>query len=84
MASLPVPDMRAFGVEVARLRRGRGWSIDRLAEEADISRKTVIAIEGAQKGLRVSTAHAIAHALGVPLGELMGPICARHARGDVQ
>jgi DNA-binding XRE family transcriptional regulator len=75
----PVPDLVAFGHEVARLRRERGWSIDVLAETAGISRKTVINVEGAKKGLRLSTAHDIAHALDVPLSELVVKLCERHS-----
>ena len=76
----PVPDLRAFGHEVARLRRAKGWSIDALAEAAGISRKTVMNVESARKGLRLTTAHDLAHALDVPLGELVAPLCARHTR----
>lgn len=60
---------------MARLRRERGWSIDRLAEAADVSRKTVINVENAHKGLRLSTAHA----LGVPLAELVVALDAPHS-----
>ena len=65
------PDLAALGHEVARRRQARGWSIDRLAEEAGISRKTVMSVEHATKGLKVATAYAVAQALGVSLAELV-------------
>lgn len=75
----PVADLRAFGVEVARLRHERGWSIDALAEAAGVSRKTIMNVEGAKKGLRLTTAHDIAHALEVPLPDLVKAVCSRHS-----
>ena len=76
--SLPVPDLRALGVEVARRRREKGWSIDRLAEASGTHRKTIIQIEAGRVAAKVSTLHALAHALGVPLPELVSALCARH------
>lgn len=70
--------MRAFGVHVARLRRDRGLTIDALAGKAHLDRKTVIAIEAGRKVARLTTTHSLAHALGVPMSELVRPICARH------
>lgn len=72
------PDLRALGVEVARLRRARGWSIERLAEAAGISRKAVIQIEAGRVAARITTLHAVAHALAVPIGELVGVVCHEH------
>lgn len=74
----PTADLRAFGHEVARLRAQKGWSIDTLAEAAGVSRKTIMNIEHASKGLRLSTAHDLAHALGVSLPDLVRPVCAGH------
>ncbi|RZU62234.1 helix-turn-helix domain-containing protein [Zhihengliuella halotolerans] len=76
----PVPDLRALGVEVARLRRERGMSIDRLAETAGIHRKSIIEFEEGRDAAKISTIHGIAHALGVPLPELVMPVCARHPK----
>lgn len=36
-------------------------------------------IESASKGLRLSTAHDLAHALGVPLPDLVGVLCEQHS-----
>lgn len=76
----PVPDLRALGVEIARLRRERRWSIDRLAEGSGVHRKTIIEVESGRVAAKISTLHAVAHALGVPLTELVAPLCARHPK----
>lgn len=76
----PVPDLRALGVEIARLRRERGMSIDRLAGAAEVHRKSIIQIEAGRVAAKISTLHGIAHALGVPLPELVVPVCARHPK----
>lgn len=64
-------DLARFGRVVARHRNDLGWSIDRLAEHSGLSRKTIINVENAHKGLRLSTADAIARALDVPLTQLI-------------
>lgn len=76
----PAPDLRAMGVEVARLRKERGWSIDRLAEGSGVHRKTVIEVEAGRVAARISTLHSIAHALGVPLPDLVAALCVRHPK----
>lgn len=76
----PVPDLRALGIEIAHLRRERGMSIDRLAEASGVHRKTIIEVEAGRVAAKISTLHGIAHALGVPLPELVVPLCARHQR----
>jgi transcriptional regulator with XRE-family HTH domain len=76
----PVADLRALGVEVARLRRERSMSIDRLAEATGVHRKTIIEVEAGRVAAKISTIHGIAHALGVPLPELVAPLCARHPK----
>lgn len=55
-------------------------SIDRLAEASGVHRKSVIQIEAGRVAAKISTLHAIAHALGVPLPELVTPVCARHSK----
>jgi|GEM_PF-1268024 len=77
---VPTPDLRNLGVEVARQRKERGWSIDRLAEATGVHRKTIIEIEAGRVAARISTLHGIAHALGVPLPDLVAPVCARHPK----
>ena len=78
--STPVPDLRALGVAIATRRREQKMSIDRLAEASEVHRKSIIQIEAGRVAAKISTLHAIAHALGVPLTELVTPLCARHPK----
>lgn len=74
----PDANLRALGVEVARLRKTKGWSIDRLAEHTGVHRKTIIEVEAGRVAAKISTIHAIGHALGVDVGELVRAVCADH------
>ena len=76
----PAPDLRALGVAIARLRGEQGRSLDYLAEASGVHRKTIIQIEAGRVAARISTLHGIAHALGVPLGDLVAPVCERHPK----
>ena len=76
--TIPDPDYRALGVEVARLRAAKGWSLDRLAAESGVSRKSVINVEAGRHIVRVPTIHSLAHSLGVPLSDLISALCADH------
>ncbi|UTX54332.1 helix-turn-helix domain-containing protein [Leucobacter aridicollis] len=76
--AVPAPDLLALGVEVAKHRRALGCSIDYLAEAAGVHRKTIIQIEAGRVSARVGTLHAIAHALNVPLAQLLDPLCRQH------
>ncbi|MDN4172254.1 helix-turn-helix transcriptional regulator [Nocardioides sp. SOB77] len=64
------PKLHALGIEVARLRHKKGWSIDRLAEESGVGRRTTN-LEGAIKTPRIDTLYAVAVALDVRLAELV-------------
>lgn len=55
-------------------------SIDHLAEASEVHRKSIIQIEAGRVSAKISTLHGIAHALGVPLPELVVPVCARHPK----
>ena len=68
-------DLRALGVELHSLRHARGLSIDKLAGAAGVHRQTVMDIEAARVAPRVDTLHSLAHALGVPLVQLVAPLC---------
>lgn len=61
----------ALGIKIAKVRHDKGWSIDRLAEESGVGRRTIINLEGALKTPRVDTLYAVAAALDVPLTELV-------------
>lgn len=49
---VPVPDLRALGIEIARRRRDLGMSIDRLAEASGVHRKSIIQIEAGRVAAR--------------------------------
>lgn len=82
----PEPNLAALGVEVARVRRARGWSLNELHRRSGISRKSLVNIEGARHVPRLETLHALAHILEVPLGDLAAALCEGHegspARGS--
>jgi transcriptional regulator with XRE-family HTH domain len=65
------PKLHALGIKVAQIRHEKGWSIDRLAEESGVGRRTIINLEGAIKTPRIDTLYAVAVALDVPLSELV-------------
>lgn len=65
------PDLMALGIKIAKVRHEKGWSIDRLAEESGVGRRTIINLEGAIKTPRIDTLYAVAAALDVPLTELV-------------
>lgn len=79
----PRADLRALGLRIAQERHARGWSIEKLAETAGVGRLTIITTEQGQKEPRLATVHAIAHALGIPVGDLVAVICARHSGSGV-
>lgn len=60
-----------FGTVVRQLREARGWSQERLAGDADLNRSYMGEIERAVAMPSLATAAKLAHALGVPLSELI-------------
>lgn len=65
------PKLQALGIKVANERHAKGWSIDRLAEESGVGRRTIMNLEGALKTPRIDTLYAVAAALDVPLADLV-------------
>lgn len=55
-----------------------GWSLDKLADSSGLSRKTIINIEQGHKIPTITSVHALAHAFGIPFGELTNALCAGH------
>lgn len=74
----PDPNLEALRLELARLRGDHGWSYDELASRSGLSRRTLIEIEQGRTIGTLATWHALAHALGAPLDELFGTLCAGH------
>lgn len=65
-----------FGVAIRRFREARGWSQERLAGRADLNRSYMGEIERATAMPSLATAAKLAHALDMPLSELIA-LCER-------
>ncbi|MCX5076946.1 helix-turn-helix domain-containing protein [Streptomyces sp. NBC_00513] len=74
----PDPNLEALRLELSRLRAARGWTYDQLAERSGLARRTLIEIEQGRTIGSLATWHAIAHALGTPLGDILGFLCQGH------
>jgi transcriptional regulator with XRE-family HTH domain len=68
----PIADkaVREFAERIRELRAARGWSQERLAEEADLHRTYVGGIERALRNISLYNIAKLAHAFGVPIAEL--------------
>jgi transcriptional regulator with XRE-family HTH domain len=62
--------VREFADRIRELRAERGWSQERLAEEADLHRTYVGGIERALRNVSLWNIAKLAQALGVPIAEL--------------
>lgn len=67
-----VPEAVAFGERVRALRLKRGWTQERLAEEADLNSVQVSHIERGANEPKLTTIIRLARALGVKAGKLIG------------
>ncbi|MGQ4334799.1 helix-turn-helix transcriptional regulator [Streptomyces hayashii] len=74
----PDPDRDALRVTLARLRNERGRTFDELADRSGLARRTLIDLEHGRAAGTVTTWHALAHALDVPIEQLLGPLCGNH------
>jgi putative transcriptional regulator len=74
----PDPNLDALRLELSRLRAARGWTYDELAARSGLSRRTLIEIEQGRTIGSLATWHALAHALSVPVDQLLGPLCQGH------
>lgn len=66
-----IPEALAFGRRVRELRTARGWSQQRLAEEADLHEIQVSHIERGANEPKLTTILKLAKALRVPAGDLL-------------
>jgi transcriptional regulator with XRE-family HTH domain len=79
----------AIGARVRRERQGRGWTLDRLAEVAEVSRRMVVNVEQGSVNPSIGTLLRLADALGVGLPALVetarpAPVTVtRHGEGAV-
>jgi len=62
--------LKAFGQQLAAVRKSRGMTQQELAEKLDISLVSIGYIETGKRWPRLNTLHRIADALGVKLGDI--------------
>jgi transcriptional regulator with XRE-family HTH domain len=62
----------ALGTEVRRRRKARGWTLEVLAEKADLTPHYLSTLETGRRDPSVSTVQQLAKAFGCAPGELLG------------
>lgn len=70
-SSVPPPEPPPVGARLAALRNERQLSLDELSRRAGVSKSMLSQIERAQANPTVAVVWRMAHALGVPIGELL-------------
>lgn len=76
----PEPNWDAMRHELSRLRAEKRLTYDALAELTGLSRTVLVNLETGKTRGSLETWHRVAHALGVPLGELADRLCTGHKR----
>ncbi|WP_157414448.1 helix-turn-helix domain-containing protein [Agromyces allii] len=71
---------RAIGERVKHERRALGWTLDRLAEHAGVSRRMVVSVEQGTVNPSVGTLLRLSDALGVGLPALVEPPASRASK----
>jgi putative transcriptional regulator len=74
----PSPNLAALRLALSRFRAERGYTYDELAARSGLARRTLIEIEQGRAVGTLKSWHALAHALGVPLCDLLGALCEGH------
>jgi transcriptional regulator with XRE-family HTH domain len=69
-----LPEAITFGKRVRALREAKGWTLERLAEEARMNELQVGHIERGASDVKLSTILKLARALGVTASELLRSI----------
>ena len=62
--------LKTLGKQIARLRKSRGYSQDRVCLEAGLSRGALSKIEAGKVEPKISTLALISITIGVPLGKI--------------
>jgi transcriptional regulator with XRE-family HTH domain len=65
--------VQRFAERIRELRTERGWSQERLAEEADLHRTYIGGIERALRNVSLFNIAKLAHGFDVPIAELFTP-----------
>lgn len=69
---MTAPDVTTvFAASLKRLRTGQGWTLKELARRSGVAYASISAIEGGDRGARMSTADALARALGTTLAAML-------------
>lgn len=76
----PAPNHEAMRHELSRLRAERGYTYDKMVDLTGLSRTVLINLETGLTRGSLDTWHKVAHALGVPLGELADRLCNGHRK----
>lgn len=71
---------RVIGARVKRERNARGWTLDQLAEHAQVSRRMVVSVEQGAVNPSVGTLLRLSDALGVGLPALVEPPAPKAAK----
>jgi putative transcriptional regulator len=72
------PNHEALRLELGRRRAELGLTYDALANLTGLSRTVLINLEHGTTNGSLNTWHRVAHALDVPLGELISHLCTGH------
>lgn len=79
--------LQLFGRHLAKLRKARGWSQERLALESQLARSYVGGIERGQRNIALVNICVLADTLGVPPAEMLNFLesgdQSRRASGDL-
>jgi len=76
--------LREFGKRIRALRTTRGWSQERLAEEAGLHRNYVGGLERGERNVSLVNIGRLASAFGMTPSELLKGIAARQLGDDVR
>ena len=74
----PEPNWDAMRHELSRLRAEQRFTYDKLAELTGLSRTVLINLETGRTRGSLETWHRVAHALGIPFGQLLSELCDGH------
>jgi transcriptional regulator with XRE-family HTH domain len=81
VAQAATPEPPPVGARLAALRSHQQLSLDELSRRAGVSKSMLSQIERAQANPTVAVVWRLAHALGVPINELLGGTAAQDAKG---
>jgi transcriptional regulator with XRE-family HTH domain len=71
MLGMPDDVVRKVGRRIRELRQKKGWSQEKLAEEADLHRTYIGQVERGEKSIGVENLYRLARALSVRAGSLL-------------